>query len=152
MASKLLAHLSVALNIAAHSHLHVPGFLGSPFTPSLQPHCSDSRLSLPLLFTFFNDLLLSYSFECHISLRICSPMPQTRLCFLHLACSGPCLSWCDGILLIAQVSVFFSFCFPVLSLSYNIVNYQQSLLALSRTWPCNRGIISIRVIMAVSLI
>lgn len=44
VASKLLAHLSVALNIAAHSHL-----LGSPSTPSLQPHWNDSHFSLPLL-------------------------------------------------------------------------------------------------------
>lgn len=52
----------------------------------------------------------------------------------------------------SSLSLFFFFFFPVLSLSYNIVNYQQSLLALSRIWPCNRGIVSIRVIMAVSLI
>lgn len=108
-------------------------------------------LIFPCLFCL-HSLIISYYFtalSATSAFIYASLIPQTQLF------SPPSL-FCALLVLVwwypsncSSLSLFF---FSVLSLSYNIVNYQQSLLALSRIWPCNRVVVSLRVLMAVSLI
>lgn len=117
------------------------------------PENAGMTLIFPCLFCL-HSLMISYCLTAlsATSAFICaSLMPQTRLFSPpSLFCALLVLVWwCPSNR--SSLTLFFSF-FTVLSLPYNIVNYQHNLLALSRISPCNRGIVSIRVIMAVSLI